>query len=368
MSDRPLYRLAGQLLLGVLIFIAIDRLVFTGTLYYGWVAPDSSLGRTARPIRETKALPKDGKTILVLGDSRITEGFSPRLANEDATQAGSALHFASAAVPGSTSRVWYYLLRAVQPQKEQLAAIVIGLDSYHDNIEHKFEAEGIDISMVHPLLSLSDLADFPASFLRHDNQLRAVEAILFRGRPYAEDIQDFLSAPAARVKMVKAGKEHGAEWVWVYPGRNETLGGTTLDINTGHLSASPAQKTPRLQEYAETLSNFYGIPPERPDIAAFRRTWIGRVAALCQQAGVKLFAIRVPRGPLHSLGLADTTSSGAVAELEAAGALTLLPADLANALERPEFFFDELHMNAAGRQAFSHILAGAMLPRLSNLH
>jgi len=35
---------------------------------------------------------------------------------------------------------------------------------------------------------------------------------------------------------------------------------------------------------------------------------------------------------------------------------TVLPADTFSGLEKPEYFFDHLHMNGRGREKFSHLI------------
>jgi len=61
--------------------------------------------------------------VLVLGDSRIAEGFSATLANEIGSAAG--LKFVSLAEPAASANTWYYMIREVDPTKQRYSAIIV---------------------------------------------------------------------------------------------------------------------------------------------------------------------------------------------------------------------------------------------------
>src|SRR5215813_5449124 len=80
-SPRPLH-VTRNLLFGVAAFICIDGVVFHTQLYTSILAPDSYAGRMAAITRAERNRVSSGlKEILVLGDSRMAEGFSAAIAN-----------------------------------------------------------------------------------------------------------------------------------------------------------------------------------------------------------------------------------------------------------------------------------------------
>jgi hypothetical protein len=357
----------ARIAIGILLFFLIDGTVFGGGLYNRWIAPVSGLGSMERSIDTIADIPDNRQSILVIGDSRIAEGFSAALATEEARRLGSSLIFANGSVSGTTPRVWYYLLRQIRNPGVRLAAVAIMIPSYHDNDEEVQADRTNDITFLHPLLSLRDIVDFPASFLSLSARQEAAEAILFKGLFYQNDVQDFLRNPAARIHEAAAWHAHGAEWIGSYPGRNTSLAGLTFDLESGKLSVAPGHASDRpeaLAQYAADLRRYRGHPPDNVAAAAYRNEWIGRIAELCQRVGIRLIVFRIPRGPLDNLVDADEQPTGSLAELARAGKLELLPADAFDNLERPEFFFDDLHMNHAGRVAFSAELPRAILPHL----
>src|SRR5215831_5617777 len=96
-SPRPLH-VGRNLFLGIAAFICVDGAIFHSGLYVSILAPSSYAGRVVRMTQaEKERAPSGLKEVLVLGDSRIAEGFSPTLANELGASAG--LKFVSLAEP-----------------------------------------------------------------------------------------------------------------------------------------------------------------------------------------------------------------------------------------------------------------------------
>jgi len=346
----------------------IDGAVFRSGFYFRWINHHSSLGSVAQAIDNIQHIPTNQKAILVMGDSRIEEGFSAKIATGEAARAGLPYVFANGSVGGTTQRVWFYLLRQMRPSAERLAAVVVMLTTYHDNETEPQSERRSDIAFVHPLLTLKDLADFPWSFPSGAARLEAAESIMFKGLFYKTDVQDFLRSPGKRIRAVTAWRQHGFEWASAYPGRAPSLEGLDLDLATGKLSIPPGHEAIQiatLAPYADWLRWFHGRTPDNAAAAAYQREWLGRISDLCREAGVKLFVYRIPRGPLHHLVDADDVPTGVLAETARAGTLELLPASLFDPLERPEFFFDALHLNSTGRARFSVMLSETILQHLS---
>ena len=180
---------------------------------------------------EKERAPSGLKEVLVLGDSRIAEGFSATLANELGSPAG--LKFVSLAEPAASANTWYYMVREVDPTTRRYAAIVIPYGiGYEPN-----SADPLRISMTAPLLRYGDCFHFASGFQRWSGRFRAFIACILRGSAYQDDVADLLAHPVARMRSIRqADKMHSdAE----YKGRDYDLVGTSYDASdrTGNVRA-----------------------------------------------------------------------------------------------------------------------------------
>ena len=350
-----------QLICGTLLFLAIDAALFRTGAWLRWVAPTSGLGNVKQALANVAHLPPRKGGVVVMGDSRMGEGFSAPVATDAATRAGAALTFANGAVAGSLPRGWFYMLRQAGGAEDRVAAVVIAVESFHDD-DRGIQAERReDLLFVHPFLRLADLFDYPFTYLDPASRMQAAEAILFKGLFFKSDLQDFLTHPLARIREADAWRKHGLEWMAAYPGQKADVTGMTIDAVSGAVAfSSPRPVDPTLQTYVDLLRRYRGRPPENTGATEYRRLWLGRLADWCRDHGSVLYVLRLPRGPLHHTLAPDDAATGVVAQMEAAGRLRTLPAATFAALERPEYFFDGLHMNGAGRVLFSGTLGRAM--------
>jgi len=87
-STRPLH-VGRNLLLGIVAFVCLDGIIFHSDLYVSILTPDSYAGRLAVITRaEKQRAPSGLKEVLVLGDSRMAEGFSTTVADQLGSTAG----------------------------------------------------------------------------------------------------------------------------------------------------------------------------------------------------------------------------------------------------------------------------------------
>ena len=371
-SDLPPPTGAGRraylaVAIGFAFFILFDHLVFHTGLYFRWISPSSNLGAFTYSLQRILQRSATNKTVLVLGDSRIAEGFSDILASSDAP---GPINFTNGAVPGTTPRVWNYLLREVDRPAERLAAVVIMLESYHDDDQGMLSDRLLDLTFIHPFLRLSDIFDLEASFPSNKGKFQAVETTLISGLDYQNDVQDFLSDPEARLVASSAWAAHGQTFLSDYKGHESSLEGLTFNLQTGDLSVAPPYQvviTPGLRDYAARLRAHLTSPlPENAQAAAYRRLWLGRLADYCAKAGAPLIVIRIPRGPLHGLSGPDAEPTGSLAQLKLEKRVAVVRADAFDEFESPKYFFDQLHLNRTGREIFSSKLAAIVASALKN--
>jgi hypothetical protein len=127
-SLHPLH-VVRNLLLGLATFICVDGVVFHTSLYTSILAPDSYAGRMAAITRAERDRVSSGlKEVLVLGDSRMAEGFSPAVADKLSSLDG--FKFVNLTEPASAVNIWDYMLREVDPtrrhQRQPGEAVAIG--------------------------------------------------------------------------------------------------------------------------------------------------------------------------------------------------------------------------------------------------
>jgi hypothetical protein len=350
-SPRPLH-VARNLFLGIAAFICVDGAIFHSGLYVSILAPSSYAGRVERiTLAEKKRAPSGLKEVLVLGDSRIAEGFSAALANEFGSPAG--LKFVSLAEPAASANTWYYMVREVDPTKRRYSAIIIpyGL-GYEPN-----SADPLRISMTAPLLRYGDGSHFASGFQRWSGRFRAFIASILRGSAYQDDVVDFLSHPVARIMNVRqADKPHsGSE----YKGRDYDLVGTSYNASTGQVTFAPKLTQAQRLAFRKSL-----IQPSQSDTEyslKLQRDWIPRIIDRYSDSPTAIVLMPLPRGPFLELG---GFSKGYESVLPASvidRTSFSLPGYTFQFLEKPEYYFDAFHLNAKGRQKFTETLVSELM-------
>ena len=353
-SPRPLH-VARNLFLGIAAFIYVDGAIFHSGLYVSILAPSSYAGRIAKITQaERERASSSLKEVLVLGDSRIAEGFSATLANELGSSVG--IKFVSLAEPAASANTWYYMVRDVDPRARRYSAIIIpyGL-GYEPN-----SADPLRISMTAPLLRYGDLFHFASGFQRWSGRFRAFVACILRGSAYQDDVVDFISHPVERIRSIQqANKTHpGSE----YKGRDYDLVGTSYDATTGQVTFAPKLTETQRQIFRKSL-----IQPSQSDTEyslKLQRDWIPRIMSRYSNGPTAIVLAPLPRGPFLELGgFAKGYESVLPSSLIQSTSFSL-PGHTFAFLEKPEYYFDAFHLNAKGRRKFTERLVSELLERL----
>jgi hypothetical protein len=354
-SPHPLH-VGRNLFLGIAAFICVDAIIFHSGLYVSILAPASYAGRIAEITRaEKERAPSGLKEVLVLGDSRIAEGFSAMLANELGSSAG--LKFVSLAEPAASANTWYYMVREVDPTTRRYWAIVIpyGL-GYEPN-----SADPLRISMTAPLLRYADCFHFASGFQRWSGRFRAFIACILRGSAYQDDVIDLLEHPIERMRSVRqeGATIHSRE---VYKGRDYDLVGTTYNAATGQVAfASKLTEAQRLA-FQKSL-----IQPSQSDTEysiKLQREWIPRILNRYSNSPTAIVLTPLPRGPFVELpGFSPGYDSVLPSSVIHRNTFSL-PGRTFDFLEKPEYYFDAFHLNAKGRQRFTETLVSELLDRV----
>lgn len=333
------------LALGVALYLVLEPWLFQRAVYGRFVAPSSSTGRVVEALRREEALassvPGATQRVLVVGDSRVAEGFSASRATSD------ALSFVQAAVPGSSLRIWRYLVRELDPDATRFAVLVVPVLSFED---HDFgDAEGgdpaardYDLRYCAPLLRLGDLEEYASSFPTPEARLQAARAVLLRGFAYKHDLQAAFTSPFERRRQLRQPFEELDRAAREYDGRDELA--TEDALAAARRSALAARPSPAM--------------------AAYRTRWFEALLAQAARGRTRVLVVQLPCGPVP-VARPPADPGAVLRRLAREGRLELLPDDLLLDLERPELFFDALHLNRRGRHLLTDRVAAAVRDALA---
>ena len=354
-SPRPL-RVTRNLLLGVTAFVCLDAIIFHSGLYVSILAPDSYAGRLEVLTRAEQQRPASGlKEVLVLGDSRMAEGFSNTVADELGSAAG--FKFVNLAEPASSVNSWYYMLREVDPTSRRYWAIVVPYAIGYEPAT----ADPLRITMAAPLLRYGDCFNFASGFQRWSGRFRAFTACILRGSAYQSDVADLLEHPIARIKSVQQEAERMQSRA-AYKGRDYDLVGTSYDPTTGQVTFAPKLTEAQRQAVRKSL-----IQPSQSDTEyslKLQREWIPRILNRYSNSSTAIVLTPVPRGPFAELpgfskAYHSILPSGVIQRTTFS-----LPEQTFDFLEKPEYYFDAFHLNSKGRQRFTEALVLELVGRL----
>ena len=355
-SPRPLH-VARNLLLGVAAFVSLDGVIFHTGLYASILAPDSYAGRVAALTRAEKQRPPSGlKEVLVLGDSRMAEGFSTAVADELGSAAG--FKFVTLAEPASTANTWYYMLREVDPTAQRYWAIVVPYGIGYEPTS----AESLRISMAAPLLRYGDCFTFASAFQQWSGRFRAVTACILRGSAYQSDVADFLEHPIARIESIQreSAVVHARA---VYKGRDYDMVGTSYDATTGQMTFPPRLTEAQREAIRKSL-----LRPSQSEMQyslRLQRDWIPRILNRYSKSATAIVLTPVPRGPFAELPAFSVGRRAPFPEVTRQRTVFSLPEQTFDFLEKPDYYFDAFHLNAKGRQRFTERLVNDLVARLA---
>jgi len=344
--------------LALALFFAADSLIFRAGWYGEYLEPDSSAGSLESHLYWLAYAPAPKvPQVLVVGDSRIAEGFSSRTAT---ASTGRSLYFWNLGVGGTVPRIWYYALRDLDPTRRRYAAIVIGLDRYSDeDWDAEFEDRISDQNYLVMRLGFGDCVDFAGSMRTMANRHRALAGCLFRGMVLRSDVQAFLADPETRMRRADDWLINGLNYDSGYSGKTENLSGLSVDWSNRTIQFPDGVSDPVRAE----LNRFLLPEPvaNTGALARYRQRWLGGILDLYKDSPTRLIFLRLPRAPLvrpDAFRPGATISKGFVVSAAHTPRVDVLPAETFTDLERPEWFADALHLNRQGRPVFSTRLAG----------
>jgi hypothetical protein len=354
-SPHPLH-VARNLLLGVAAFISVDGLVFHTRLYTSILAPESYAGRMAAITRAEKdRVSSSLKEVLVLGDSRMAEGFSAAVADKLSSVEG--FKFVNLAEPASAVNIWDYMLREVDPTRGRYWAIVVpyGIGFEPNSADH------LRISMAAPLLRYGDCFNFASAFQRWSGRFRAFTACILRGSAFQSDVVNFLEHPIGRIRSLQREPKR-LQSRDLYKGRDYDIVGTSYDPKTGQVTFPPRLTEAQREAIRDSLLK--PSQSETQDFLRMQREGIQRILNRYSTSPTEIVLTPVPRGPFAGLPGASMTFHAVFPTITTQKAVFSLPEQTFDFLEKPEYYFDGFHLNAKGRQRFTETLVAELVGRL----
>jgi hypothetical protein len=298
---------------------------------------------------------------LAFGDSRL--GLTPELASQVGASRG--YEFASVGVAGTSPRIWYYMVRDLDPAARRYAAILLPVDDYGDEDRAEQPADAIvDLHYAIARLRLTDVLEFSASFPSWQNKWQALRGSLFKGDIYKADLHAFLLDPIDRCARVAVARRDAASWIRDFLPPTRSMTGLVVDWAAWKI-AFPPDAPPDLRRSLQDVL-MRPVDPQTGRLAVYRRKWFGKILDRYRGSATQVVFYRLPRAPIPRPDSLVTRLSGSIRELRSRPNALLLDEHTFDSLERPEFFQDALHLNREGAARFSKLMAERLLEALGS--
>jgi hypothetical protein len=342
-------KVSRNFFISILILFALDGAIFHSGLYESILKPESHAGKVARVVRQEKQRKASGlKEVLLLGDSRIGHGFSEEIANEAGAQKG--VRFVKRSIGGSSPRVWYYILREIDPLAQRYRAIVM---ANQFDLDQMPLPDGWDIVEAAPLLRYSDACAFASSFREWKYKCRAFTACLLRGSAFQSDLFDLLEQPTERLRRLRQREK-------IAMSQPEDVVGVTYDLLTNKIKF-PQRFT---QRQVESFRWYIKLINPRKESRYNDYFWMKRILERYANSSTTIVLAQMPRAPLLSLIPPIKQEPNEDDKSYFRTWAIVIDEHAFEFLETPEYFSDAIHLNRKGEQLFTERLTNELLTRL----
>jgi hypothetical protein len=346
-------------LASLLLFLTVESSIFRLGWYNKYLEPDSSAGSVEARLYWVKRFPHANvPEVLVMGDSRIAEGFSAPAA---AAAVQNRIRFWNFGIGATSPRVWYYMLRDADPTRRRFAAIVFPFDEYAD--EDKWdhvEDRLLDLNFVVGRLRLTDCLDFALSMKAPATEARALSGCLLKGITLRRDAQAFLQNVQDRIARSRDFRINGLGRIDGYPGSDDDLRGLSADFVHRTIRFPRGLSVQRHDSIQDMLMRPQA--PQTGELTRYRKLWLGRILDRYKDSPTRIVFIEIPRAPVSKPE--STQPPRFLLWAITRPRVSALPSGTFRDLERPELFFDGLHLNKTGRAIFTGRLAAQISPMI----
>lgn len=356
-----------SLLLSVLLFLLIDLIVFRSGLYAKFLTMSSMQGfaqHISHSVNVGKFNPEN--SILVVGDSRITEGFSHQEANLTAKKIG--IEFFNAGIGGSTLRIWCYLLERWDPNQDRFKAIVITLPSYRNAppADVGLNSRVLDADFLGPNIASKAYIDFLQHQEGFKNKLSITAPLLISASQYSKDFMDLILHPRNRIETYKWKKATGLNFSDAYKGNPDNMIGLSYDPQTNilkypkNLNADQKKAIQNLVIKSNTTSG--ELLSSSKEYSQF---WLSRIIKRYSHSKTKIILLRMPATPVPEINQDAKFDVLVDDKYFKSENLYIVPENMFLSLEDPKYFWDPNHLNADGRAALSNQISDVLVKYIS---
>ena len=251
------------------------------------------------------------------------------------------------------------MLRDADPARRRFAAIVLPLDEYADEDRwDRVEDRLSDLNFVVGRLRVPDCADFASSMRAPATEARALSGCLFPGITLRRDAQDFLQHIPDRIRRTKDFRVNGLRYIDGYMGSDEDLRGLSADFVSRTIHFPPGLSAQRHDSIQAMVMQPPG--PQTGERTRYRKLWLGRILDLYKDSPTRIVFVEMPRAPVSRPESLQPPRF--LRWALGRPRVSALPSGMFRDLERPELFFDGLHLNKIGRGIFTTRLAAQVSP------
>ncbi|WP_155632807.1 hypothetical protein [Burkholderia cepacia] len=354
-----------KILVALAAVVIFDLIGFRSGLYASITTTESMQGFGIAMVRALEKLPPMPDSGVVLtGDSRISEGFSARLAND--AVGSNKLTLMNAGIPGSDIRDWYYFLQAIDPDKDRFRAIVLTLPTFRaappvvSRIDEPYHSD-----FLVPTIGSKHYLDFAMSLHGWRERFDAIAQWGVDPLTYQADFGKLLSDPLARLANVRWKRKVGIHFGDEYDGNPATMVGLTYDSSSGKITY-PSRLNEEQRHKLDVDFNHPNLNL-RVEFADWTSQWLSRIADRYAGSATRVYIVRLPSTPLPT-AIHDDRYPPAPFFMHGTpdGNIRIVPESLLLGLEQPQYFFDNRHLNSAGRKAMTAMLKEYLDSDLAN--
>jgi len=355
-----------RLFWALIFFLAINIVFFSSGFYAKFLTFSSMQGFAHHIVNSAQKISTDSeRDILIIGDSRVTEGFNAGEANRSTST--SNYHYLNGGIGGATLRIWYYLLKKIDPNANRYKYIVVTLPSYRNSppFDGGFEARMLDADFLAPLISTNEFIDFIGHQTGDLNKFKLFNRVVIASSNYSSDFLDFIRHPLSRIDGYKWRQKVGLNYGDGYTGNPENMVGLSMD-SYGKILSYPIRlnnhQKEQVKKYLISIKN--GSKIEMIQAADYKNLWLEKILKRYQNKHTKIIIMRLPSTPLPGY-VADGSYPllNVIKENGNNENVFIIPEETFLDLEAPDNFWDMQHLNGLGRAR----LTRAISQRLSSL-
>ncbi len=366
-ARRPLV----LVVLTAVVFFALDNGLFRSGLVPNVQTTASVAGHFAMVARLSIAIPRtEKKDVLVLGHSKVEACLSPKIFEQD--NPDTSLRLVMGSSGGTTEKMWFYLLKHIDPNRDRYAAIVIPIDTYKTPpLETDVENQINVAQVLAPMLSAADWRDLASTYTDPNLRQRVIAGALVSSHLYAYDTQDLLLHPQKRYETLEWAKKTAPTYLYNWDGYDGDLEGFEIDRKTAKIIQAPKHLDPFRRAEAEVRFR----EPAKEHVwewtrqyHAFRERWLGRIIDYYAGSATKLVFVQMPRWPFDMPLLMPIPGAPSITDhVKPSANVVVLPEEEFEDLETPYYFYDVLHVNKRARAIFTKRFAKDLRAALGDL-